>query len=227
MEAAGGDYSRCGRVSSGCDERALWVRAMRRREVGRAVTMRAARDGSWAVGRGGAPCLSRGGSRPSPLGVGGLIGGVIGGVARRQEGGVAGGDGGQGRIQTMEGASHGGGLDGRVSGEMATLRGGAVLDGGEESEGVDPVGAMEGGGEGVVGGLVVGLVEGLTVDGEKLGVGVVVRCHGRDPREGGTSGCHGSQQGMCRSLWGRAPTRLARREARAVQVRGYRRRAAP
>jgi len=43
---------------------------------------------------------------------------------------VAGGDGGQGRIQTMEGASHGGGLDGRVSGKMATLRGGAILDGG-------------------------------------------------------------------------------------------------
>ena len=193
MEAAGGDYSRCGRVSSGCDERALWVRAMRRREVGRAVTMRAARDGSWAVGRGGAPCLSRGGSRPSPLGVGG--------VARRQEGGAAGGDGGQGRIQTMEGASHGGGLDGRVSGKMATLRGGAVLDGGQEIEGVDPVGAMEGGGEGVVGGLVVGLVEGLTVDGEKLSVGVVGRCHGRDPREGG-----GASSGQGRgSRWCAAP----------------------
>ncbi len=37
-----GDYSRCGRVSSGCDERAPWVRAMRRREGRRLVTTRAA-----------------------------------------------------------------------------------------------------------------------------------------------------------------------------------------
>jgi len=33
-----GDYSRCGRMSSGCDERTLWMRAMRRGEGQRLVT---------------------------------------------------------------------------------------------------------------------------------------------------------------------------------------------
>ena len=38
-----GDYNRCGRVSSGCDKRAIEVRVMRRREGRRLVTTRVAR----------------------------------------------------------------------------------------------------------------------------------------------------------------------------------------
>ena len=65
-------------------------------------------------------------------------------------------------------------LSGRLSGRLSGgLSGSEILDGEKEQGGLEPIGAMEGGGEGMVGGLVIGVSEGEVIDGDELGVGVV------------------------------------------------------